>query len=98
MPGWSFLNIDCEGIRESMLRLADELDDLGFSKPYSDMTGQGRIGAAVRDPRSKEDIEVIRDYLKDLGKEVLAEAESWEKEQAKQVLVEAWEAVKGCIQ
>jgi len=97
MAGWSCLSMDSEGIREIVLRLADDLEDLGYPKPSSDVSGAGQVAAAVRDPRSKTDIDIIHDYMKELGRELVAEPVSWERDQAKQVLSEAWEAIKACV-
>lgn len=71
-PG-DLVSVDYERIREIMTELGEDLDVLGMTAPLEEITGEGRLGRAVRNPRTKGDLLVIDAYIKELAKELLKE-------------------------
>lgn len=67
------LEVDYEGARELLIEMAEEFDNLGFTKVLEDFEGSGRIGKAVANPRDVQAVKVITMYMKGIAKELLAE-------------------------
>lgn len=56
-------SIDYEGIRETLLELGDDLYSLGFPWFLDGLEGNNRIGRALQNPRSKDEILLLRAYM-----------------------------------
>lgn len=67
------LEVDYEGARELLIEMAEEFDNLGFTKVLEDFEGSGRIGKAVANPRDAQAVKIITLYMKGIAKELLVE-------------------------
>lgn len=94
--------VDYEKIREIMLKLADILADLGFPNVRTDIESKGeRIGRAVANPRTHEDLHVIKRFMQSLAQDILHEEAAKPTKQlyqAKIVVDKAYQALGRCIQ
>lgn len=88
---------DHELIRETMVSLGEGMQDCGYDAVLETIEGNGIVGRAVRNPREGDQLRIIILYLKDLAKTVKAQAPSQEREQAMQMLQEAWETMRAAV-
>lgn len=62
--------IDFERVREIMSKLADLLEDAGFSTPRQEMEAPGPLRTALCAPRNRADMAIVEHYIRDLALDI----------------------------
>jgi len=88
---------DCELVKEIMVALGEELEDLGYDGVLETVEGHGKIGKACKNCRYDADARLLAFYMKDVAKTFLQEQPSFERDKAKEALERAWQGLKRAL-
>lgn len=93
--------VDYQRITNILLKMADWLEDLGFSSPRHQIEDPGTLNRAVLNPRTSNDLAVINEFMSSLAEDInyelqLADNENMRK--ASFIVQKAAEALSTCIE